>query len=145
MCEITLVLMFRSLGAVVFGFISDTYGRDSAYMTCVGLFVVLEISTGFVKTYAQFLGVRALISCAMGGLYDASSDTALENAPSISRSALSGIFLPGYNLGHILAVISYRAFELTPHDLESFILVQCCSSSSIILLESKLSRNTMFS
>ncbi len=56
---ITLVLMFRSLGAVIFGFISDTYGRKPAYLMCAGLFVVIEIGTGFVKTYAQFLGVRA--------------------------------------------------------------------------------------
>lgn len=56
---ITLVLMFRSLGAVIFGFVSDTYGRKPAYLICVGLFVVIEIATGFVQTYAQFLGVRA--------------------------------------------------------------------------------------
>lgn len=112
---ITLVLMFRSLGAVVFGFISDTYGRKPAYLSCVGLFVIIEIATGFVKTYAQFLGVRALFGCAMGGLYGAASATALENAPVVSRSVLSGIFLPGYNLGYILAIVFYRAFEFTPH------------------------------
>lgn len=112
---ITLVLMFRSLGAVIFGFISDTYGRKPAYLMCAGLFVVIEIGTGFVKTYAQFLGVRAVFGLAMGGMYGSASATALEGAPAISRSVLSGIFLPGYNLGYIFAIVFFRAFEFTTH------------------------------
>lgn len=51
----------------------------------------------------------------MGGLYGATSATALEGAPVISRSVLSGIFLPGYNLGYIFAIVFFRAFEFTTH------------------------------
>ncbi|CCH46564.1 Carboxylic acid transporter protein [Wickerhamomyces ciferrii] len=112
---ITLVLMFRSLGAVIFGFISDTYGRKPAYLICCFLFCVFEIGTGFIQTYAQFLVLRGLFGMSMGGMYAAAAATSLENAPVQSRSVLSGIFLPGYNLGYIFAIIFFRAFEFTTH------------------------------
>jgi SHS family lactate transporter-like MFS transporter len=112
---ITLVLMFRSLGAIIFGFISDTYGRRPAYLICAAMFVVIEIGTGFVQTLGQFLAVRALFGISMGGMYGAASATALESQPIVSRSILGGIYLPGYNFGYILAIIFWRAFEFSPH------------------------------
>lgn len=33
----------------------------------LGLFIVLELATGFCNTLPQFLGVRALYGIAMGG------------------------------------------------------------------------------
>lgn len=111
---ITLVLMTRSLGAVIFGSISDTYGRKPAYLIVMFLFCVIEIGTGFVNTYTQFLVVRSIFGVCMGGCYTTASATALEAQPTRARSVLGGLFLPGYNLGYILAVAFYRAFEYTP-------------------------------
>lgn len=112
---ITLVLMTRSLGAVIFGSLSDTYGRKPTYLAVMALFSIIEIGTGFVQNYTQFLIVRLLFGICMGGCYTTASATALESQPTTSRSVLGGIFLPGYNLGYILAVAFYRAFEFTTH------------------------------
>lgn len=112
---ITLVLMLRSVGAFIFGIIADNYGRKWPLIACFIGFVVLEIGTGFVQTYQQFLAVRALFGIFMGACWSLAAATAIEDAPMVSRGFLSGVFLPGYNLGYILAVIFWRAFEFTPH------------------------------
>ncbi|SGZ49665.1 CIC11C00000002800 [Sungouiella intermedia] len=106
---ITLVLMLRSIGALVFGYWGDRYGRKWPYIVNLSLLVVLQIGTGFVKTYEQFLGVRALFGIAMGGVYGFSLATSLDDAPAQCRGILSGIFQEGYAFGYLLAVIFNRA------------------------------------
>lgn len=63
----TVTLMLRSVGALVFGTISDRYGRKYPMIINLGLFVVLELASGFCNTLPQFLGVRSLYGIAMGG------------------------------------------------------------------------------
>jgi SHS family lactate transporter-like MFS transporter len=110
---VTLVLMLRSVGAFIFGILSDAYGRKWPFIACCVIFIILEIGTGFVQTYTQFLAVRALFGIAMGGMYGNAAATALEDQPERARSVLSGLFLPGYNFGYLLAVVFFRAFEST--------------------------------
>lgn len=113
---ITLVLMLRSIGAVIFGWWGDRYGRKWPYIFNLGLLVVLQIGTGFVQTYQQFLGVRALFGIAMGGVYGFSLATALDDAPVACRGILSGIFQEGYAFGYLLTVIFNRAItDNSPH------------------------------
>lgn len=66
---ITLVLMLRSVGSIIFGLAADRYGRKWPFIINNLLFIVLELGTGFCSTYESFLGVRALFGIAMGGLY----------------------------------------------------------------------------
>ncbi|CAK7904010.1 carboxylic acid transporter protein homolog [[Candida] anglica] len=110
---VTLVLMLRPVGAIIFGIATDYYGRKWPFIVNCLLFVVLEIGTGFAQTYAQFLGVRALFGVAMGGMYGNAAVTALENQPKHAKSVLSGFFLPGYNLGYLLSIVFYRGFQFS--------------------------------
>jgi SHS family lactate transporter-like MFS transporter len=64
---LTLVLMLRSAGAVIFGLSSDYWCRKWPYIICCICFVALEVGMGFVKTYRQFLALRALFGICMGG------------------------------------------------------------------------------
>lgn len=64
---ITVTLMLRSVGALIFGTLADRYGRKWPMITCLVLFIILELSTGFTHNLHQFLGVRALYGIAMGG------------------------------------------------------------------------------
>ncbi|ANB12045.1 Jen1p [Sugiyamaella lignohabitans] len=66
---ITLVLMLRSVGALIFGLAGDKWGRKWPFIANLFLFIVLEIGTGFAQTYSGFLACRALFGIAMGGLY----------------------------------------------------------------------------
>lgn len=64
---LTVTLMLRSVGALVFGTLSDRYGRKWPMIINLALFIVLELASGFCNTLPQFLGVRSLYGIAMGG------------------------------------------------------------------------------
>ena len=102
---ITLTLMLRSVGAAIFGILGDRYGRKYPYIANLVLLIVFEMSTGFAKTYSQFLGIRALFGIAMGGMYGNASATALEDAPIAARGLLSGLLQEGYAFGYLLAAV----------------------------------------
>ncbi|KFZ08157.1 hypothetical protein V501_06095 [Pseudogymnoascus sp. VKM F-4519 (FW-2642)] len=102
---ITITLMLRSVGALIFGVISDRYGRKWPMLINLFLFIVLELATGFCNTLPQFLGVRALYGIAMGGLVGPAAATALEDLPYDARGVLSGVFLSGYAIGYLLAAV----------------------------------------
>lgn len=110
---ITLVLMLRSIGAIIFGIWADRYGRKWPYVFNLVLFIILELATGFTQTYEQFLGVRALYGIAMGGLYGNAAATALEDCPQEARGILSGMLQQGYAFGYLLATAFARALVNT--------------------------------
>lgn len=113
---ITLVLMFRSVGAVIFGVASDRYGRKWPFVFNNGLFIVLELGTGFCQTYKQFLACRALFGIAMGGLYGNAMATALEDCQEEARGLISGMLQQGYAFGYLLATAFARGLvNTTPH------------------------------
>lgn len=124
---ITLVLMLRSVGALIFGYWGDKYGRKWPYMVNLSLLVILQLGTSFVTTYKQFLGVRALFGIAMGGIYGFSLATALDDAPVACRGILSGIFQEGYAFGYLIAVIFNRAItDNTHHGWRAFFWFAAC-------------------
>jgi SHS family lactate transporter-like MFS transporter len=86
---ITLVLMLRSVGAIIFGIASDRYGRKWPFIVNIFIFMCLELGTGFVRTYEQFLAVRALFGVAMGGLYGNAAATGKPPASLTDRSKIA--------------------------------------------------------
>jgi len=110
---ITLVLMFRSVGAVIFGIAADRYGRKWPFVVNNILFIIFELATGFCNTYRQFLAVRSLYGIAMGGLYGNAAATALEDCPHEARGLLSGMLQQGYAFGYLLATAFARGLVNT--------------------------------
>ncbi|KAI0806569.1 carboxylic acid transporter [Xylaria sp. FL0064] len=110
---ITITLMLRSVGALIFGSLSDRYGRKWTMITNLFLFIIFELASGFAQSLPQFLGVRALYGISMGGLYGPAAATALEDLPYDARGVLSGVYQGGYNTGYLLAAIFYRALVPT--------------------------------
>lgn len=106
----TLVLMFRSLGAVLGGVFADAYSKRWAYIVIMILLSVLQIGTANVHSYALFLAVKALFGIAMGSVYGVAMSTALDDADKLARGVLSGLYQEGYALGKydfpFLSVIS---------------------------------------
>ncbi|KFY22007.1 hypothetical protein V493_06922 [Pseudogymnoascus sp. VKM F-4281 (FW-2241)] len=102
---ITVTLMLRSVGALSFGFFSDRYGRKWPMMACLGLFVILELGSGFCQNLQQFIAIRALFGIVMGGLVGPAAATALEDLPYDARGVLSGLFLSAYAIGYLLAAV----------------------------------------
>ncbi|KAK0767037.1 hypothetical protein N5P37_000769 [Trichoderma harzianum] len=110
---ITLVLMFRSVGAILFGVAADRYGRKWPFIVNNLLFIALELGTGFCNTYKQFLACRALFGVAMGGLYGNAAATALEDCPEEARGIISGMLQQGYAFGYLLAAAFARGLVNT--------------------------------
>ncbi|PIL22781.1 MFS general substrate transporter [Ganoderma sinense ZZ0214-1] len=102
---ITLTLLFRSVGAVIFGIISDRYGRKWPLVVNLILIAVLELGAGFVQTFKQFLALRSLFGITMGGIWGLAASTALENLPVELRGLASGVLQQGYAVGYLLAAV----------------------------------------
>ncbi|KAI0693299.1 MFS general substrate transporter [Cerioporus squamosus] len=102
---ITLTLLFRSVGAVIFGIISDRFGRKWPLIWNLLLIAVLELGSGFVMTFKEFLAVRSLFGIAMGGIWGLAASTALENLPVEVRGLASGVLQQGYAVGYLLAAV----------------------------------------
>ncbi|ODV95204.1 hypothetical protein PACTADRAFT_49945 [Pachysolen tannophilus NRRL Y-2460] len=110
---ITLVLMLRTVGALIFGFAGDRYGRKWALVVNLICMCILEIGTGFIKTYRQFLGIRACFGVIMGGVYGNAAATVLDDCPVDAKGFLSGLLQQGYAFGYLLAVVFTRAIADT--------------------------------
>lgn len=126
---ITLTLLFRSVGAVsnpfaedpaadvlradcvlrsvqvIFGIISDRYGRKWPLVANLILIAILELGAGFVQTFKEFLALRSLFGITMGGIWGLAASTALENLPVEVRGLASGVLQQGYAVGYLLAAV----------------------------------------
>ena len=65
-----------------------------------------QLACGFVKTFDQFLAVRALFGIGMGGIWGQATATALEALPTEVRGLFSGILQQGYAIGYLFAAIA---------------------------------------
>lgn len=131
---ITLVLMLRSVGAIIFGLAGDKWGRKWPFIINCVLFIICELGTGFVQNYSQFLGVRAMFGIAMGGIYGNAAATALEDCPMEARGIISGLLQQGYAFGYLLCVIFNRAITInSPHSWRALFWFGACPPVLIIL------------
>ncbi|KAL7419927.1 hypothetical protein Q5752_005846 [Cryptotrichosporon argae] len=107
---ITLTLLFRPVGAVTFGLLCDRYGRKWPLVTNLVMLAAISLGTGFVTTFRQFLGVRALFGCLMGGPWGMAVSLSLENMPIECRGLFSGLLQLGYPVGYlVIAAINLNA------------------------------------
>jgi SHS family lactate transporter-like MFS transporter len=101
-------LAMRPVGAVLFGLLSDRYGRRIPLMMNVIYFSVVEVLCGFSPNYKFFLVMRALFGIGMGGEWGVGASLAMEAAPPRWRGILSGILQSGYPIGNLLAALAAR-------------------------------------
>ena len=106
---IFLTLAMRPVGALLFGFIADRFGRRPALMGSIILYAVVELLSGFAPSLGALLVLRALFGIGMGGEWGVGASLAMESAPARSRGVLSGILQQGYPMGYMLAALTYWA------------------------------------
>ncbi len=104
---ITLTLLLRPLGALIFGILADRFGRRTPLMIDIICYSVLELLTAFSPNYFVFFILRGLFGIAMGGEWGLGSSLAMESLPTQSRGLFSGILQQGYACGYLLAAIAY--------------------------------------
>ena len=105
---LTWTLAFRPIGAVIFGLLSDRFGRRIPLMANVIYFSAIELLCGFSPNYTFFLVMRALFGIGMGGEWGVGASLAMEAAPVKWRGVLSGILQCGYSVGYLLAAVAAR-------------------------------------
>jgi SHS family lactate transporter-like MFS transporter len=105
---VTATLAMRPLGALLFGLLSDRYGRRVPLMLNVLYFSVIEVLCGFSPNYTFFLIMRALFGIGMGGEWGVGASLVMEAAPVRWRGILSGILQAGYSIGYLLAAVAAR-------------------------------------
>jgi MFS transporter, SHS family, lactate transporter len=110
---ITATLAMRPLGALVFGWIADRYGRRIPLMLAIIFYSVFEVLSGLAPDYKAFLILRALYGIGMGGEWGVGAALAMEAAPMASRGLRSGLLQEGYAIGYLCAAAAY--FVIFPH------------------------------
>jgi SHS family lactate transporter-like MFS transporter len=101
-------LAMRPIGALLFGLLSDRYGRRIPLMANVIYFSLIELLCGFSPNYKFFFVMRALFGIGMGGEWGVGASLAMEAAPIRWRGILSGILQSGYPIGNMLAALAAR-------------------------------------
>ena len=105
--SLTLTLMFRPLGALVFGLLADRYGRRGPLMINLVFYALIEVCSGLAPSYVSFLVLRALFGIGMGGEWGIGASLVLEKVPPEKRGAVSGLLQQGYAAGYLLAAVAY--------------------------------------
>jgi SHS family lactate transporter-like MFS transporter len=104
---ITLTLMMRPVGALIFGWLGDRFGRRVPLMVDIIFYSVMELLTAFAPNFTVFLILRALFGIGMGGEWGLGAALAMESLPAKVRGLFSGILQQGYAVGYLLAALVY--------------------------------------
>ncbi len=104
---ITLTLMMRPVGAFIFGWLGDKFGRRVPLMVDIIFYSVMELLTAFAPNFTVFLILRALFGIGMGGEWGLGASLAMESLPTEARGLFSGILQQGYAVGYLLAALVY--------------------------------------
>ena len=104
---ITLTLMMRPVGAFIFGWLGDKFGRRVPLMVDIVFYSVMELLTAFAPNFTVFLILRALFGIGMGGEWGLGASLAMESLPAQARGLFSGILQQGYAVGLLLAALVY--------------------------------------
>ncbi|KAE8268847.1 hypothetical protein A4X09_0g3496 [Tilletia walkeri] len=102
---ITLTVLLRPVGGIIFGLLSDRYGRKWPLIFNLVLIAAFSVATARVQTFHQFLAVRALFGIGMGGIWGMATATAIENMPRAPRGLFSGMLQQGYPVGYIISAV----------------------------------------
>lgn len=110
--SLTLTLMFRPVGALIFGLLADRYGRRIPMMANIVFYSAVEVATAFSPNLTTFLILRALFGIGMGGEWGVGTSLVMEKVPARWRGALNGLLQEGYAAGNLLsAVAAYFLLE----------------------------------
>ena len=104
--SLTLTLVFRPVGALIFGLLADRYGRRIPMMIDLVFYSAVEVATAFAPNLTTFLILRALFGIGMGGEWGVGTSLVMEKVPAKWRGLLSGFLQEGYAAGYLLSAVA---------------------------------------
>ena len=96
-------LAMRPVGALLFGWLAERFGRRPTLMLNIICFSVFELTSALAPTWPLFLLSRALFGVAMGGEWGVGAALAMETLPAEGRGFFSGLLQEGYVVGNLVA------------------------------------------
>lgn len=100
-------LAARPVGALLFGWLGDHFGRRPMLMLVILGFSVFSALSGFARTLQELLLIRVLFGVAMGGEWGLGASLVMETIPARLRGLVSGLLQAGYPSGYLLASLAY--------------------------------------
>ncbi len=114
----TLLMMVGwATGGILFGMMSDRYGRVKAMVTTLLAYTVFSGLSGFSRTGVEFLIFRFLFGLGVGGMFGAATTLVAESVPKHFRTLALGSMQALSACGNMLA--SGLSLKITP-GLEGF-------------------------
>ena len=104
---VALTLIFRPVGALLFGAIADRFGRKPTLMINIVCYSAIELSCAFAPSLPWLLVLRALFGIAMGGVWGVGAALTFETLPKEGRGVFSGLLQEGYAVGYLLAAAAF--------------------------------------
>jgi MFS family permease len=109
----TLVMMVGwATGGILFGMMSDHYGRVKAMVSTLLAYTVFSCLSGFARTGVEFLIFRFLFGLGVGGMFGAATTLVAESVPRRFRTAALGSMQAVSSCGNMLA--SVLSLRITP-------------------------------
>ena len=105
--SLTVTLLFRPVGAFIFGLMADRYGRKIPLMVDLVFYSIVEVASGLAPNYTTFLILRALFGIGMGAEWGVGASLVMEKVPARLRGVMSGLLQQGYAAGYLLAALAY--------------------------------------
>jgi MFS transporter, SHS family, lactate transporter len=131
--------MCRPIGALIFGWIGDRYGRRTPLMVDIAFYSLVELLTAFSPNFTIFLVLRALYGVAMGGEWGLGAALTMEALPPHRRGLFSGLLQQGYMVGYLLAaLVYYLVFTFTHWDWRALFIVGALPAGLILYIRTSV-------
>ncbi|MGN6126099.1 MAG: MFS transporter, partial [Humibacter sp.] len=107
------------VGALVFGYLTDRFGRKKLFMITLGLYLLATVATAFSFTPLFFFACRFFTGAGIGGEYSAINSAIDELIPAKRRGvvdlAINGSYWLGTAFGAMLTVVLLNTSIFAPN------------------------------
>ncbi|MFI9387226.1 MFS transporter [Kutzneria sp. NPDC052558] len=122
------------LGSLIFGSVTDRFGRRKMFMLDLAAFVVLSIAQVAVTDVVSLLALRILLGIAVGADYTIASTLVAEFAPKKQRGFLLALGPAMWTVGYVVAMLVGSLMSGLGPDAWRWILVTSAVPSLVLLI-----------
>ena len=113
----TFMMVGWATGGILFGMMSDHYGRVKAMVSTLLAYTIFSCLSGFARTGVEFLAFRLLFGLGVGGMFGAATTLVAESVPRRFRTTALGSMQAVSACGNMMA--SGLSLQIIP-GLENF-------------------------